>query len=89
VGSQALRLRGAEADRVVNEPDPEPSALARDGMTPEPAAADSEPPECQDTTCAGCETRRAIELIEAMSYADALRVYVQALLARSPIRCVR
>jgi hypothetical protein len=55
----------------------------------EAAPAESEPPECQDETCAGCETRRTIELIEAMSYADALRVYVQALLARLPIRCAR
>jgi hypothetical protein len=52
-------------------------------------AAPDEKPECTDSTCAACESRRLVQLLDLMSYRDTLRVYVQALLARSPIRCAR
>jgi hypothetical protein len=56
-------------------------------MTPEAAPAES--PECGAVDCADCEMRRMVQLLDAVSYRDALRLFVAALLARSPIRCAR
>jgi hypothetical protein len=56
-------------------------------LTTESALDD--PPECPDVNCARCEARRISELLEEMSYVDALRLYVQSLLVRSRIRCAR
>jgi hypothetical protein len=53
-------------------------------VNPQPA-----PDDCADVTCAACEGRRMVELLDALTHRESLRLFVAALLARSPIRCAR